>query len=200
LKLTEEARKDVAACEHEGSEPIRLGITPALMLICGTEITLTVRQQLPQVFLSIIEAMSHVLVESLLRGDADYILCYDVPDLPQLSRIALLQDDLVLVTPPGPNKSKPVAFVDVLDEVLAMPEEGDTVRALVSRTARDLGLDLKITYEVRSISAMKSLVGRGSASSLRFSSPLVSALYNRNSFAFCASSSLARSCSTSMRN
>jgi LysR family nitrogen assimilation transcriptional regulator len=166
LKLTEETRKDVSACEREDSESIRLGITPALMLICGTEIALTVREQLPQVFLSIIEAMSHVLVDSLLRGDADYILCYDVPDLPQLSRTALLQDDLVLVTLPGANNGKPIAFVDALEESLAMPEEGDTVRAVVARTARDLGLDLKITYEVRSVSAMKSLVARGSASSV----------------------------------
>lgn len=166
LKMTDEARKAVVACEREGSEAIRLGITPALMLVCGTEIALTVREQLPQVFLSIIEAMSHVLVESLLRGEADYILGYDVPDLPQLSRIALLQDDLVLVTPPGLDNGKPVAFVDVLDEVLAMPEEGDTVRAVVARNARDLGLDLNVTYEVRSVSAMKSLVARGSASSV----------------------------------
>jgi len=166
LKLTEETRKDVSACEREESESICLGITPALMLICGTEIALTVREQLPHVFLSIIEAMSHVLVDSLLRGDADYILCYDVPDLPQLSRTALLQDDLVLATPPGPSKGKPIAFVDVLEESLAMPEEGDTVRAVVARTARDLGLDLKVTYEVRSVSAMKNLVARGSASSV----------------------------------
>ena len=166
LKLTEETREDVSACEREDSESIRLGITPALMLICGTEIALTVREQLPQVFLSIIEAMSHVLTDSLLRGDVDYILCYDVPDLAQVSRTALLQDDLVLVTLPGPNKGKPIAFVDMIEESLAMPEEGDTVRASVTRTARDLGLDLKVTYEVRSISAMKNLVARGSASSV----------------------------------
>lgn len=79
---------------------------------------------------------------------------------------ALLQDDLALATPPGPHKGKPIAFVDVFEESLAMPEEGDKVRAIVARTARDLGLDLKITYEVRSISAMKSLVARASASSV----------------------------------
>ena len=166
LKLADETRKEVAACDREQSETIRLGITPALMLVCGTEIALTVREQLPHLFLGIIEAMSHVLVESLLRGDADYILCYDVPDLPQLSRTALLQDDLVLVTLPGPDKGKPIAFVDVLEESLAMPEEGDTVRVVATRTARDLGLDLKVAYEVRSISAMKSLVSRGAAASV----------------------------------
>src|SRR3954454_14862398 len=34
LKEVEEARKEVRACEREDSEVIRLGITPALMLVC----------------------------------------------------------------------------------------------------------------------------------------------------------------------
>jgi LysR family nitrogen assimilation transcriptional regulator len=47
-----------------------------------------------------------------------------------------------------------------------MPELGDSVRAVATRTARDLGLELKVAYEVRSVSAMKSLVARGAASSI----------------------------------
>jgi len=166
LKLVDESRKEIRDCERENSEAIRLGITPALMLACGTEIALTVREQLPHVFLSVVEAMSHVLVDALARDEADFILCYDVPDLPQLSRTALLQDDLVLVTLPGPKKGQPIAFVDALEESLAMPEEGDTVRSAVTRTARDLGLELKVAYQVRSVSAMKNLVMRGVASSI----------------------------------
>ncbi|HET9715755.1 MAG TPA: LysR substrate-binding domain-containing protein [Pseudolabrys sp.] len=166
LKQVEEARKDVRACEREDSEAIRLGITPALMLVCGTEIAMTVRNQLPNVFLSILEAMSHVLTETLARGDADFILCYDVPDLPQFSRTALLQDDLVLITPPRAGNGTPVPFVEALEESIAMPEEGDSVRAVVARTAKELGLELKVAYEVRSISAMKSLVMRGAASAI----------------------------------
>ncbi|HKS60598.1 MAG TPA: LysR family transcriptional regulator [Xanthobacteraceae bacterium] len=166
LKMVEETRSEVARCEREESETIRLGITPALMLAAGTELAITVREQLPQLFLSIIEAMSHVLVETLARGEVDFILCYDVPDQPQLSRTALLQDDLVLVTPPGPRQREPIAFAEALEETLAMPEPGDTVRSVAARTARDLGLELKVAYEVRSIAAMKSLVQRGAASSI----------------------------------
>jgi LysR family transcriptional regulator, nitrogen assimilation regulatory protein len=166
FKLIDETRRDVSNCEREESETIRLGTTPALMLSAGTELALTVRERLPQVFLSVIEAMSHVLVDTLTRGEVDFILCYDVPDLPHLSRTALLQDDLVLVTLPGPRRGEPIAFVDALEESLAMPEQGDTVRAVAARTARDLGLELKVAYEVRSISAMKSLVHRGVASSI----------------------------------
>lgn len=166
LKLVDETRKEVSACDREGSEAIRLGITPALMLAAGTEITLTVREQLPQVALSIVEGMSHILIETLARGEVDFVLCYDVPDLPHLARTALLQDDLVLVTLPRPRKGEPIAFVDALEEILAMPGSGDTVRAVATRTARDLGLDLKVVYEVGSISTMKSLVKRGAASSI----------------------------------
>jgi LysR family nitrogen assimilation transcriptional regulator len=166
LKLVEETRKEVSAAEREDSEAIRFGITPALMLIAGTELALTVRQNLPQVFLSVVEAMSHVLIESLTRGDVDFILSYDVPDQPQFSRTALLEDDLVLVTQPGTGKADSIAFVDALEESLAMPEQGDSVRTVATRTARDLGLELKVSYEVRSVSAMKSLVARGAASSI----------------------------------
>jgi LysR family nitrogen assimilation transcriptional regulator len=166
LKQVEEARKDVRTCEREESETIRLGITPALMLVCGTEIAMTVREQLPNVFLSLVEAMSHVLTEALARGDADFILCYDVPNLPQFYRTALLQDDLVLITPPRGGSRTPIPFVEALEESIAMPEEGDSVRTVVARTAKDLGLELKVAYEVRSISAMKSLVMRGAASAI----------------------------------
>ena len=166
LKLVEEARREVSACEREESESIRLGITPALMLTSGPEIALTVREKHPQVLLSLMEEMSHMLVESLSRGDVDFILCYDVPDMPRFARTALLQDDLVLVTLPGQTKGQPIAFVDALEESLAMPEEGDTVRRAVTRAARELGLELKVSYEVRSISAMKSLVSRGAAASI----------------------------------
>lgn len=166
LKLVDETRKEVSALSGEDAETIRFGITPALMLVSGTEIALTVREHLPGVFLSMVEAMSHILFDTLSRGEVDFILCYDVPDLPQFSRTALLQDDMVLVTLPGPRKGEPIALSDALKHDLAMPEQGDTVRTVVTRTARDLGLDIKIVHEVRSISAMKSLVLRGAAASI----------------------------------
>ena len=166
LRQIDEAREEVANCDKESSEAIRLGITPALMLSVGTELALTVRETLPQVQLSLREAMSHVLFETLARGEVDFILCYDVPDTPQVSRLALLQDDLVLVTKPGPQGPAPIPFVEALKQQLAMPEGGDTVRQAVLRIASDLGIEVKIAYEVRSISAMKSLVTRGAADSI----------------------------------
>jgi LysR family nitrogen assimilation transcriptional regulator len=166
LKLVEETRQEVTTCNREEREPIRFGINPALMAITGTELALTVREHLPQIFLSMVEEFSHVLVEMLMRQEIDFILCYDVPDLPQFSRIALLQEDFVLVTPPGLRKENVVTFAESLEHSLALPEPSNAVRSSVARLARDLGLELKVAYEVRSISAMKSLASRGMASTI----------------------------------
>ena len=136
------------------------------MPFVGSEIILTVRELMPQVFLNLVEGMSHVLFDNLSRGDVDFIVCYDVPDSPKFTRTALLQDDLVLVTLPGPRKDEPIAFVEVLEETLALSGPGDTVTAAMVRTARELGFDFKPAFDVGSVSAQKDLILRGAASSV----------------------------------
>jgi LysR family nitrogen assimilation transcriptional regulator len=166
LKQVDDTRNEVIAAESDPSETIRLGITPELMAAIGSDIALTVREGMPRVFLSMAEAMSHVLTGLLERGEVDFILGYDTPDHPQFSRIALMQDDLFLVTKPDGGSKRAVNFADAIKGDLAMPEAGDAVRNAVLRVAKELGLDLKVAYEVRSVSAMKSLVLRGEAVSI----------------------------------
>jgi LysR family transcriptional regulator, nitrogen assimilation regulatory protein len=166
LKLVEETRREVSAYNREDRETVRFGINSALMAITGTELALTVREQFPQIFLSMVEEFSHVLIEMLINQEVDFILCYDVPDLPQFSRIALLQEDFVLITPPSRRNGRAIPFAECLEHSLALPESGSAVRNSIARLARELGLELKIAYEVRSDSVMKSLVSRGVASSI----------------------------------
>jgi LysR family nitrogen assimilation transcriptional regulator len=166
LKQVEDTRNQVIAVEGDPGETIRLGITPALMAAIGTEIALSVRENAPNVFLSMAEAMSHVLTGMLERGEVDFILGYDTPDQPQFSRIALMQDDLFLVTKPNGGTKRTIDFAEAIRSDLAMPEAGDAVRNAVLRAAKDLGLELRVAYEVRSVSAMKSLVLRGEAVSV----------------------------------
>ncbi len=166
LELVDETRKEVSAQDREGSEAIRLGLTPMLMLVLGHELAVNVRDRVPQVFLSLVEEMSHVLVDALSRDEIDLALAYDVPDVPHLARTAMLREDLVLVTLPGPRKGQPVPFAEAMDESLVLPESRDTVRDLVVRTARELGLEPKLAFEIRSIPVMKNLILRGAAAGI----------------------------------
>ena len=166
LKLVEDTRNQVVAVERDAGETIRLGITPALMAAIGPEIALTVREGMPRLFLSMAEAMSHVLTGMLERGEVDFILGYDTPDQPQFARTALMQDDLFLVTKPDRGAKRTISFAEAIKGNLAMPESGDAVRNAVQRVAKELGLDLKVAYELRSVAAMKSMVVRGEAVSI----------------------------------
>ncbi len=166
LALVSETRKEISSAKFERGESIRLGLTPMLMLVLGPDLAINVRDTLPQVFLSLVEAMSHILVEALLRDEVDLALAYDVPDHPQLHRVELLHEDLVLVTLPGTHVGGTVTFADAMDETLALPEARDTIRDLVMRTAVDCGREVKIGYEVRSVAAIKSLVARGAAAGI----------------------------------
>ncbi|MGE3245547.1 MAG: LysR family transcriptional regulator [Beijerinckiaceae bacterium] len=164
LALVETTKADVANCGQHEKQIIRFGITPALMLSSGADLALNIRDALPLAELSIVEAMSHMLIEALSREELDCILCYDVPAAPSLNRIALLQDDLVLVSAPGAQAAGPIDLAEVLKLPLAMPEAGDSIRATTNRAALDLGLQMNVAYEVRSITAMKGLAARGVAS------------------------------------
>ena len=163
LKLVEDTHREVSASGRDRSESIRLGMTPTLMMMVGSEIAVNVRERVPQVFLSLAEDMSHILVDALTHGDIDFALAFDVPDAPQFIRTALYQEDLVLVVQmqPGTMKGQPVDFFEAMEESLVMPESGDSVRNHVMIAARELGLEPKVKFEVRSIPAIKSLIRRG---------------------------------------
>jgi LysR family nitrogen assimilation transcriptional regulator len=164
LSLVEDARREVIATGGSESESVRLGLTPALMLVLGAEIAVVARERLPHVFLRLSEAMSHVLADTLMRGELDMALGYDMPDVPQLERCALLDEDLVFVTLPVAAANESIAFADVVETMLILPEEGDSVRTRVTRAAHDIGVEPNIVFEVRSVPAMKSLILRGAGS------------------------------------
>ncbi len=164
LSLVETTEKELIRLQRSQSEPVRLGVTPALMLAAGHEIALNAHTACLEI--SFVEGMSHVLTRWLDDGQVDFALCYDVPDLPQFSRTPLLQDDLVLATPANGFNGVEITLAEALTRPLAMPEAGDSVRTVVFKAASALGMEPNIQYEIRSISGMKSLVQRGVASSV----------------------------------
>ena len=163
LRLVDETRRLVKASEDAGMEELRFGLTPSLMLMIGSDIAINVREQLSQVRLTLVEDMSHILIDGIATDRIDAALAYDVPDIPHMSRLAVYQEDLVLVTLPSNRNGEPIMLCDVVEERLALPDIGDNIRTHVATAAKEQGLDFKMAYEVRSITAIKNLVLRGAA-------------------------------------
>ncbi len=161
-RLVDAAREDVMRLAGKSAKPLRLGMTPSLMQIIGPEIAIRAADRAPEAPLALSENMSHILVDSLRRGEVDMILAYEVPFATGFWRRSLYREDLVFVKAAGTIKARPIAFSDVLKEVLILPEPEDSVRALIERTAREIGIPLRLGQEMRSISGIKAMIRRGS--------------------------------------
>ena len=94
------------------------------------------------------------------------ILAYEVPDEAGYWKRALYQEDLVLVTSSAAQKGVPISFAQVLEQTLVLPEPRDSVRALVDQKAHELGLELKVGHEIRSIPGLKTIIQRGFAAGI----------------------------------
>ena len=157
LRLIDEARQEITASGGRAVEPLRFGMTPSLMQIVGAELALQMGESAPDVLLSLSEEISHLLIDTLHRGELDMILAYEVPDEAGYWKRALYQEDLVLVTSSAAQKGVPISFAQVLEQTLVLPEPRDSVRALVDQKARELGLELKVGHEIRSIPGLKTM-------------------------------------------
>lgn len=166
LKLIEDTRRELMALEGQSVEPLRFGITPSLMQMIGPELALQMAEHAPKISLSLSEEMSHLLIDTLRRGELDMILAYEVPDEAGHWKRALYQEDLVLVSASADHSRVPISFAAALEEPLILPEPRDSVRTLVDRTARELGIDLKVAHEIRSIPGIKTMILRGVAAGI----------------------------------
>lgn len=163
LELVDLARREVRG---DARETVRFGLTPSLMQIIGPELLLRISQDAPNLAFSLTEEMSHLLVDSLHRGDLDLILAYEVGDAPGLWKRALYQEDLVFVTAAAAADAGPVTFTEALAGPLILPEPRDGVRSLVDKVATEHGLAIRLEHEIRSISGIKAMVARGPAAGI----------------------------------
>ena len=157
----EATQRELQALNSAGSDHLVLGVPPSLMLLLGPDILIDAQRELPGVSLSLVEERSVVLLEALDRGQIDVSFAWNVGDRADLTRTALLEEDLLLVTPPdATTASGPVSFAEALAHDLVIAGERGVIRNIVQGEARRLGLTLRLAFEVHSVSSMKALIGR----------------------------------------
>ncbi len=175
--LCERARKiiaEVEATERElkslgasKTDHVVLGVPPSLMLLLGPDLLIDARADMPGVHLSLVEERSVVLLDALDRGQINIAFCWNVADRPDLERVALLEEDLLLVTAAcDGGGSGPVSLAEALTHDLVIAGERGVIRNIVQSEARRLSLTMRLAYEVHSIGSMKALIARGGGATI----------------------------------
>lgn len=165
LRQLEDTKQDLMSLSGE-TAPIRLGATPSILRLIGTELVVAARE-LPNIQLHLVEELSFVLLDGLNRGELDYVLAYDIPDDPNLKRQALMEEDLLHISAPGngPNDDE-IAFKDAVRGDLALASHRDVIWQIVHDMAKRLAIDVSVTYEVQSMQGLLTLIQRGIATSI----------------------------------
>ena len=178
LADVEAIRREVTALAAEREDHVVLGVPPSIMMLLGPTLLIDARAEMPGVHLSLVEERSVVLMEALERGQINISFAWNVPEKPDIERIALLEEDLLLVTALVEAKiglsnqvveaggDGPVSLAEALRHDLAIAGERGVIRNIVQGEARRLSLPMKLAFEVHSVSAMKALITRGGAATI----------------------------------
>jgi LysR family nitrogen assimilation transcriptional regulator len=165
LRGIEEARREVLSFGGAERESISIGLTPGLVTLLGGDILVDARTELPKVHLSLIEEMSHVLIDALERREIDFALSYGAPERSGLLRTPLIEEEMLFLTCREHAKSdeEPVSLSEVIRRPLALTGERDPVRQMLAAAAEGLGLPLNVAFEASSVAVIKDVIARGAA-------------------------------------
>ncbi len=167
LAEVEATEIELKALTSGQSDHVLLGMPPSLMLLLGPELLIEAKDAMAGVSLSLVEERSVVLLDALDRDQLNVSFAWNVPDRPDLERIALLEEDLLLVTSPAhAPASDTVSLSEALAHDLVIAGERGVIRNIVQAEARRLSLHLRLAFEVHSVSSMKALIGRGGAATI----------------------------------
>jgi len=167
LDAVEQARHEVTGLRTRKPTSLRLGVNPSMVHILGPNLLTEVKSILPDVKVSLAEERSKMLLIALERRQLDVAIVYNVEDRPDLSRQALIEEDLLFLTAAKKAKGRDVVnFSDVLKSDLAIGGERSIVREIVESEARRLSLSVRPAFEVHSLASMNSMVRRGEASTV----------------------------------
>ncbi len=167
LARVEAASHEVKAAGSASRIPVNFGVTPSIMRLVGADLVVAVRNEMPEVALSIVEDFSFVLQQRLERDELHYALTYNTPNEPWFVRTPLLEEDLMFVSSPDQaSGTGPITFAEAIQTDLALASRQDVVYRLVQDEAARLGLPVNVAYEVQSVRAIKNLVAKGVATSI----------------------------------
>jgi LysR family transcriptional regulator, nitrogen assimilation regulatory protein len=167
VDAVEQAKHEVTHLKGDKPTRLRLGVNPSMVQVLGPNLLTEVKSILPDVKVSLTEERSQVLLTALERRQLDVAIAYNVEDRPDLSRQALIEEDLLFLTAPSKAKRRDaVNFSEVIKSELAIGGERSIVREIVEAEARRLSLSVRLAFEVHSLASMNSMVRRGVASTV----------------------------------
>jgi len=163
LHQIERAKEDLGLLRGALAGRVAVGLPPSIAKRLAVSLTRAFLQQLPGARLSITEALSTSLQESVSVGRIDLALLYNPAPSAEIDSVVLLEEDLCLVSSarePAAG-SGPVSLHELVSTPLVIPTKPNSIRMLVEAEMANIGCRPAIAMEIDGVPAILDLVMDG---------------------------------------
>ena len=160
LHQIERAKEDLGRMRGALAGRVAVGLPPSIAKRIAVPLTRAFRYQLPDARLSITEALSSAMQESVIAGRIDLALLYNPAPSADIDSVVILEEDLYLVGPaqPGGGADGEVSLRDVASQPLVIPTKPNSIRMLVEAEMANIGCRPMIAMEIDGVAAILDLV------------------------------------------
>lgn len=166
LEQVDRIKAEVQRAHLAARQTLSFGLTTSLTLMIGPDLQIAAGEHTQRIALTIVEGPSFFLADAIEREELDLAFVYDVEPRPGLALRAILDEELLFVSAPGPRSEQEVSLTQVLSSPLALGGRRDVARRALARAAGVAPDALAVAYETQSMTAILDLIGRGKACSV----------------------------------
>lgn len=169
--LVERARPLLTGFDHMqdelhqvGQQPggtVRIGLPGTISGILSVPLIARIHSRHPRIKLIIAEAMSGFVSEWLEDGRIDLGVLYSISNSRQIRLEPLLQEELVILLPPGQSAPAPATMASLSSMRLILPSASHGLRRMIQQRMQEAGLTFDPAIEVDSYACIKRLVQDG---------------------------------------
>lgn len=185
LHQVERAREELGRVRGALAGRVAVGMPPSIARTLAVPLIHAFRESMPQATLSITEALSTPMLESLASGRLDIAILYNATPSPEIEHTPLFEEDLFLVqarpaneagaakapattsvTRPAGTSSRAVTLRELAQMPLVIPSRPNAIRMQVEGELAALGLKPRIALEIDGVASILELVADGAGSAV----------------------------------
>jgi LysR family nitrogen assimilation transcriptional regulator len=169
LHQVERAREELGRVRGALAGRVAVGLPPSIARLMAVPLIHAFRREMPEATLSITEALSSAMHESLVSGRLDIALLYNAVPSPDVELAPLLEEDLYLVQARARGRkaaTAPLSLQELAQAPLVIPSRPNAIRMQVETELARQGLRPTITMEIDGVAAILELVAEGAGSAV----------------------------------
>lgn len=158
------AREDLAGSRDEPLGRVVVALPPSVSLQLTLRLVDSFRAAWPRAHLAVVEGLSTHIAEWLTSGRIDLGLVFNPEPQAAVEVTPLLEEPLCLVSPDRPDRpptGEVVAFADLAEYPLVIPDRSHVIRKLLESHAALAGVKLDVAWEIAGVPAIIDLVRAG---------------------------------------